>query len=192
MCQYKIRNQKIISILASKEIKTIIDFGCGDGKLIDSLSHKVWPKQISGVDISKKRINKIQAKHADNSKICTYCQSFFEYNSVFSNFEAIILAEVIEHLPPTELKKLFNLIFLYYKPKLVIITTPNRSYNVNFEILHHGLRHSSHFFELSEDDIKIFISEMKETYSNYNIINDYCDENRISHLVIAERIVTNE
>lgn len=54
------------------------------------------------------------------------------HNDALENVEAIVLTEVIEHLTPTALARLPNLLFSIYSPRLIVITTPNHAFNPYF------------------------------------------------------------
>ena len=65
-----------------------------------------------------------------------------------AGFDAAALVEVIEHLDPPRLTALERVLFEFARPRHVVITTPNREYNVLFETLQAGhMRHSDHRFE---------------------------------------------
>jgi hypothetical protein len=56
--------------------------------------------------------------------------------------------EVIEHLDPPRLAALQRVLFEFARPRHVVITTPNREYNVLFPTLPPGkMRHGDHRFE---------------------------------------------
>jgi 2-polyprenyl-3-methyl-5-hydroxy-6-metoxy-1,4-benzoquinol methylase len=48
----------------------------------------------------------------------------------FAGFDATIVMEVVEHLDPARLAAFEKVLFKHAKPKTIIITTPNREYNV--------------------------------------------------------------
>ncbi|CDR48780.1 hypothetical protein NBRC10512_007195 [Rhodotorula toruloides] len=54
------------------------------------------------------------------------------HNDALLNVEAIVLTEVVEHLTPTALARLPNLLFSVYSPRLIVITTPNHAFNPYF------------------------------------------------------------
>jgi len=65
-----------------------------------------------------------------------------------SGFDAAALVEVIEHLDPPRLIALERMLFEFARPRHVVVTTPNREYNVLFPTLPAGtLRHGDHRFE---------------------------------------------
>ncbi len=58
------------------------------------------------------------------------------------------MIEVIEHLDPHRLAAFERVLFECAKPKTVVITTPNREYNVKWESLPaRNFRHRDHRFE---------------------------------------------
>ena len=63
-------------------------------------------------------------------------------------FDAAALVEVIEHLDQPRLMALERVLFEFARPRHVVITTPNREYNVLFPTLPPGkFRHGDHRFE---------------------------------------------
>ncbi|GAA5927085.1 hypothetical protein JCM3775_002442 [Rhodotorula graminis] len=54
------------------------------------------------------------------------------YASALEGVEAFVVTEVIEHLSESALSRVPNLLFSVYKPRLVIITTPNHAFNPYF------------------------------------------------------------
>ena len=63
-------------------------------------------------------------------------------------YDAAAVVEVIEHLDPPRLAAFERVVFGAAQPGVVIITTPNREYNVKWETLPAGeFRHKDHRFE---------------------------------------------
>lgn len=85
------RKKKIIKMLSPTKNDTICDMGCGDGNLSGSLVKKA--RQVTGVDISQKRVNRAKGKGID--AICADIHSTpFGSNS----FDKVICSEVLEHV----------------------------------------------------------------------------------------------
>lgn len=192
MTLYEKRNNTIFYHLSDSSCNSVLDIGCGDGRLVSFLSENDIFANIGAVDLSEKRIKRAQKKCKYTEKVHFYKQSFFEYNCEFKNYEAFVLSEIIEHLERHNLQLLFRMTFMVYSPRIVILTTPNSSYNVNYEVLYNGFRHSSHIFELSEDEILAFISDLNQTYPNYRFYSDFCDGEHASHLIKAVNVERNK
>jgi 3' terminal RNA ribose 2'-O-methyltransferase Hen1 len=65
-----------------------------------------------------------------------------------AGFDAAAVVEVIEHLDAPRLAAFERVLFECARPKCVVITTPNREYNVKWEALPAGkFRHRDHRFE---------------------------------------------
>jgi 3' terminal RNA ribose 2'-O-methyltransferase Hen1 len=63
-------------------------------------------------------------------------------------FDAVTLVEVIEHLDPPRVATMERVVFEFAAPKLIVVTTPNAEYNVQFSTLApDSLRHRDHRFE---------------------------------------------
>lgn len=75
-------------------------------------------------------------------------QSFATYKDKrFCGFDTAIV-EVIEHVDINRLPAFETSVFKYAKQKTIVLTTPNREYNVQYEYLTEGkLRHPDHHFE---------------------------------------------
>ena len=80
-------------------------------------------------------------------------------------FDAATLVEVIEHLDPPRLASLERVVFEFARPKTVVLTTPNREYNVMWETLPAGqLRHSDHRFEWTRQEFQEWADRVAEQY----------------------------
>lgn len=185
MTLYEERNNTIFNLLHDSSCKSVLDVGCGDGRFVSLLTKSDFLVKIGAVDLSEKKIKRAQKRCNDIEKVHFFNQSFLVYNCEFKHFEAFVLSEVIEHFERDDLQLLFNLIFTVYLPRIVVITTPNRSYNVNYEVLHNGFRHSSHIFEVSENEMPAFIDNLNKTYTNYYFYSGFCDSKHASHLIKA-------
>ena len=193
MALYNERNNAIINVLRKNKIKSVLDLGCGDGKLLKQLYLNEEFELLGGVDISQRRINKLRSYFENNKKVQLFEQSFFIINESYFNYEGFVLSEVIEHLPLKKTYELIDFILEYYVPNIIIITTPNRSYNTNYQVLHSGLRHISHIFELSDNDARTFTEKISKKHSFYIITHGYSDPSHASHMFrLKKRSNNNE
>src|SRR5207302_3588943 len=76
-------------------------------------------------------------------------------------FDAAAVVEVIEHLDPPRLAAFERVLFECARPKSVVITTPNREYNVKWETLPAGkFRHRDHRFEWTRAEFRDWAKEI--------------------------------
>jgi 3' terminal RNA ribose 2'-O-methyltransferase Hen1 len=82
-----------------------------------------------------------------------------------NGFDAAVLMEVIEHVDPDRLPALERGLFGDARPVNVIVTTPNREYNVRFEQLPAGtLRHRDHRFEWTRPEFAAWARRVAERH----------------------------
>lgn len=78
-----------------------------------------------------------------------------------AGFDGAALVEVIEHLDPPRLTALERVLFEFARPRHIVITTPNREYNVLFPTLAVGtMRHGDHRFEWSRAEFEAWAQAM--------------------------------
>lgn len=74
----------------------------------------------------------------------------------------------IEHLSDDALEQFPSTVFSHMKPKIVILTTPNREYNVLFEDFEGPFRHWDHKFEWSRQEFQHWVqSKILDKYNDY-------------------------
>jgi hypothetical protein len=80
-------------------------------------------------------------------------------------FDAAAAVEVIEHLDPPRLAAFERVVFEFAKPKLVVITTPNREYNATWPTLPAGrFRHPDHRFEWTRQEFEAWATSVAARY----------------------------
>ncbi len=63
-------------------------------------------------------------------------------------FDAAAVLEVIEHIESDRLRAFERILFERNRPRTIVVTTPNREYNMLWPALRNGaLRHADHRFE---------------------------------------------
>jgi 2-polyprenyl-3-methyl-5-hydroxy-6-metoxy-1,4-benzoquinol methylase len=91
----------VCNALASLEFNTLLDIGCGDGKLLSILSDIYEEKKFCGIDYSEQAIAlaKLLCK---NMNVQYYAEDvLLAPKDRF--FDIVTLIEVIEHIPPENL-----------------------------------------------------------------------------------------
>ena len=135
--------------------KQVLDLGCGEGKLLRRLLADRSFERITGMDVSHRSLGVASARlrldrltERQRARIQLLQGSLLYRDQRLSGFDAAALVEVIEHLDQPRLAAMERVLFEFARPRHILITTPNREYNVLFPTLPAGkLRHNDHRFE---------------------------------------------
>ena len=152
---HEMRLQTVFEKIKETGAKSVVDLGCGSGKLLRLLIQEKQFEKIVGMDVSYKSLEVAKSRlYLDNpspkmsERIQLIHGSLMYKDDRITHFEAAALVEVIEHLDETRLAAFEKVIFTYARPKMLVVTTPNIEYNVLFDNLETGrFRHSDHRFE---------------------------------------------
>ena len=79
-----------------KEKINILDIGCGEGSLVNYLNNP--HKNITGIDISQKCINKAKNNNKKNDNIKFICTSFENFDSKKVLYDGIIFCATLHHM----------------------------------------------------------------------------------------------
>jgi len=80
-------------------------------------------------------------------------------------YDAVCIVEVIEHLDLNRLTAFEQVLFAFIKPQIIIITTPNREYNIKYEnVGKDKLRHSDHRFEWTREEFRSWAEKTSVKY----------------------------
>ena len=146
------RLDSVLRVLSIAGARTVLDLGCGTGELILRLLGDDQILKIQGVDLSataldeaRRRIEKERGAAADRAVLRH--GSCVAPDPSFLGFDAVVLVETIEHIPPNHLSRLESTVFRYCRPRIVVVTTPNSDYNALYGVPDNRLRHREHHFE---------------------------------------------
>jgi 3' terminal RNA ribose 2'-O-methyltransferase Hen1 len=150
----------VLSVLRAERVRRVADLGCGEGKLLRLLLKDPQFEEILGMDVSirsleiaKDRLNLDRMPEAKRNRIRLIHGSLMYRDDRLSGFDAAAVVEVVEHLDPPRLAAFERVLFEHARPAVVVLTTPNRDYNVRFETLPEGeLRHRDHRFEWTRSE----------------------------------------
>ena len=159
---HDLRLDSVVSVLYQNRASSILDLGCGEGKLIRRLIAEPWARRIVGVDASvavvkraAKRLRQSPAVAPSAARVSVWLGSLTYGDRRWSAFDAATLVEVIEHLDPVRLPALERSVFGRARPRLAVVTTPNREYNALLDGLKPGaLRHADHRFEWTRKEFR--------------------------------------
>jgi 3' terminal RNA ribose 2'-O-methyltransferase Hen1 len=157
----------VVAALKSRGAKRVIDIGCGEGRLLNLLVKERQFTQITGVDVShaalERASEKLKLERAGDSlrERVRLLQGSLTYKDArFSGYDAACVIEVVEHLDLPRLAAFERVLFEFAKPPLVVLTTPNRDYNANYESLSDGdLRHGDHRFEWTRAEFRAWAAK---------------------------------
>lgn len=152
---HDIRLDTVADVMRKRNVKSVLDLGCGEGKLIARLIKERGIDLIVGVDPSvrtleaaHRKLRLHQAGDAMSERVALQMGSLTYGDRRWKGFDAATLVEVIEHIEPHRLSALVMSLFADARPNMVVMTTPNREYNVLFETMKENqLRHPDHRFE---------------------------------------------
>ncbi|MBX3164317.1 MAG: hypothetical protein KF900_07535 [Bacteroidetes bacterium] len=145
----------------------VVDFGCGEFKYFKRISRKNFTAPYFAIDKDDD-----VAEHAEKLMANPENGNLFFYKSLaevhYKEKVNIILSEVIEHNPLDEAKKLVcNLLKLNFDN--MYLTTPNREFNVYYQMNDEAMRHDDHDFELSGEEFKTFINDCLQETQNISV-----------------------
>lgn len=173
---HDIRLKLVAEKLKQSGAASVIDLGCGDGKLLRLLLKEKQFTRIAGTDVSYSELEKSQDKlhwnempEKQRERLSLFQSSLTYRDKRFSGFDAAAVVEVIEHLDPNRLPALEKSLFTYAKPQTIVLTTPNREYNVRYENLSAGkVRHSDHRFEWTRSEFEAWAGRVARE-NNYTV-----------------------
>ncbi|HEX8014844.1 MAG TPA: hypothetical protein VF465_06385, partial [Flavobacterium sp.] len=139
--------------------ETVLDFGCGELQYFKLLNKRGFTQEYYAYDeVDFKHVaDKIQAIERADHLV------WVEKLEELKDFEGqIILSEVIEHNSLEEAKSLLIWIRDNTNFTRLFVTTPDKDFNVNYELTEE-FRHDDHDFELSNEE---FVKLIEEIFPN--------------------------
>ncbi len=154
----------VVAALKSVGAGSVLDLGCGEGKLLQALlSDKAFTK-IVGLDVShraleiaKERLHLDRMPEAKRKRPTLLHGSLTYRDTRLQGFDAAAAVEVIEHLDPPRLDAFARVVFEVACPSAVVLTTPNAEHNALSPGLPAGaFRHRDHRFEWTRSQFEDF------------------------------------
>jgi 3' terminal RNA ribose 2'-O-methyltransferase Hen1 len=152
----------VLAALRASGARRVLDLGCGEGKLLRELLKEKQLEQIAGMDVSiraleiaqrRLKLERLPAQQAGRIRLIH--GSLLYRDKRLEGFDAAAVVEVVEHLDPPRLSAFERVLFEFARPGVVVLTTPNREYNVMWETLPAGrFRHPDHRFEWDRQEFR--------------------------------------
>jgi 3' terminal RNA ribose 2'-O-methyltransferase Hen1 len=166
------RMTRVLDALKERGVTTVVDLGCGEGRLLRDLLKVPSFTKVGGMDVSTRaldmardrlHVERLPARLAE--KLSLFQGSLMYRDKRLNEYEAATAVEVIEHLDPPRLQAFERVIFGEAKPRLLVVTTPNVEFNVRFESLPAGkFRHRDHRFEWTRAEFRAWSGRVAAEY----------------------------
>jgi 3' terminal RNA ribose 2'-O-methyltransferase Hen1 len=152
----------VLAAIRSSGAKRVLDLGCGEGKLLRALLKDAQFEEILGLDVSLRsletaheRLKLDRMSERQAARIRLLHGSLTYRDRRLEGFDAAAVVEVIEHLDPPRLSSFERVLFECARPRTIVLTTPNREYNVTWEAVGlDRLRHPDHRFEWTRTEFQ--------------------------------------
>lgn len=162
----------VLAVLKSAHAESVVDLGCGEGKLLKLLLREKSFRKIIGLDVSIRSLEKASERlklqdlaPMQKERIQLLHGSLMYRDSRLSGFDAAAIIEVIEHLDVPRLRAFERVVFEFAKPKTVVLTSPNREYNVLWDnIGPDKFRHGDHRFEWTRAEFSEWANNIAQKY----------------------------
>jgi 3' terminal RNA ribose 2'-O-methyltransferase Hen1 len=114
---------------------------------------------------AKERLHFDELSPKQKERINLFQGSLTYKDKRLEGFDAAAVVEVIEHLDLNRLKAFERVLFEFAKPKTVVLTTPNKEFNVIWDKLGAAeMRHDDHRFEWTRKEFSEWSNRIGETY----------------------------
>ncbi len=157
------------SVLKASGARRVLDLGCGAGALLQRLVRDGYA-EVVGVDVSvrslehaARRLKLDMMSDEQRARIQLLHSPLTYRDRRLVGYDAAALVEVIEHFDAPRLAAAEQNVFGSARPKTIVVTTPNREYNVRWERLPAGtMRHPDHRFEWTREEFARWAESVAE------------------------------
>jgi 3' terminal RNA ribose 2'-O-methyltransferase Hen1 len=164
------RIQAVLDVLRAEQSPSVIDLGCGSGKLLSRLLREPHFQRFAGTDVSaraiiaaQQRLKPARLPRAQQDRLNLFTAALTYADERFHGYDTAVLMEVIEHVDVPRLPAVERVVFGDAAPRIVIVTTPNAEYNVRYEGLT-GFRHPDHRFEWTRAEFQEWTDRVADSY----------------------------
>ena len=152
----------VLAALRASAARRVLDLGCGEGRLLRELLKDKQFDEVVGMDVSirsletardRLKLDRLPERQAARIKLIHGSLTYRDRR--LEGFDAAAVVEVVEHLDPPRLAAFERAVFEFARPGTIVLTTPNREYNVTWEnVGAEKLRHPDHRFEWTRQEFR--------------------------------------
>ncbi|MDH3739434.1 MAG: 3' terminal RNA ribose 2'-O-methyltransferase Hen1 [Alphaproteobacteria bacterium] len=183
-----LRMERVVETLTSLGATRVADVGCGEGKLLARLLKESSFTKVLGMDVStisldraadRLSLDRMSARRRQRIELIQGSLTYVDKR--LDGFDAIACVEVIEHMDENRIGAFEQAVFASARPRHVVLSTPNREYNVLFEDLPADkLRHHDHRFEWSRAEFQTW-AQAVAARQGYNVRFEDIGELHVEH-----------
>ncbi len=145
---HQLRIQAIIERLQRAGAHSVLDLGCGEGRLIEALLKEDSFQKITSQDVSQGTLSRARKRVGrEESRVNLLHGSLLFPDPRLEGHAAAVLMEVVEHVGQGKLELVEMAVFGQAQPRTIIVTTPNREWNAVIPDMETKFRHRDHRFE---------------------------------------------
>ena len=156
-----VRLQAVADAVRETGARSVVDLGCGEGRLIMKLVREDENITACGMEVSRRSLGIATRRKTRGSltpeqaeRLSLIHGSLMYRDRRLEGFDAAVAMEVIEHIDPPKLGALEDAVFAAARPRSVIVTTPNVEYNAVYGMEEGQLRHRDHRFEWNRETFR--------------------------------------
>ncbi|GAB3438595.1 hypothetical protein GCM10027570_01810 [Streptomonospora sediminis] len=162
----------VLAVLKAEDTRSVIDIGCGSGRLLARLLAEPGFGAVAGADVAattlehaRRRLRPDRLPAAQQQRLHLFAASLLYGDPRLRGYDAAVLMEVIEHIDPPRLPAAAQVLFGDTAPRTVVVTTPNAEYNARYDWLAEGsFRHSDHRFEWTRAEFRAWADNVADSY----------------------------
>ena len=177
------RHSRVLEILETGQVCSLLDTGCNNCKFLQQVKQLPSLTYLAGVDIDRHilesnmfKLRPLAIDFLDGRDRADLLVQLWDGDVtdqagaavMEDRVEAVTSIEIIEHLQRSEVAQFSRAVLGVIRPRLWVVTTPNREYNVLFPDWVPGqLRHWDHKFEWSRDQMRGWAERVLREHPEY-------------------------